>query len=163
MSLKKNGQVSSIDLLISAIVFLMIFISIRGIWIENLNEGQASLNSYELELKTIQAVNCLLKTPGFPVDWNSSSVELIGLAKKPFVLSEDKVDEFLLLDYNNAKKALGIEGYEFNLSIFDSALDENKFFGLSPTQNSVVYSLNRKVIFRGVSANARISIFYESS
>ena len=161
MFFKKNGQISSIDMLISGIIFLMIFISIRSIWIENLNEIQDSLNSYELELKSIQAINCLLKTPGFPIDWNSSNVELIGLAKKPFVLSEDKVNKFLLLDYNSAKRALGIDGYEFNFTIFDDALDENKFFGINPTQKSVVYSVNRKVIFNEVSANAKISIFYE--
>lgn len=71
----------------------------------------------------------LTRTPGKPSNWEYDlNIQLLGLSKpnSPNVIDINKLNKFLAMDYNDIKKFLRIEEYEF-------------YFEL--TQNSTTYSV----------------------
>lgn len=58
----------------------------------------------------------LLKDRGSPESWDSSNVEKIGLAVSPNVLSKEKVEEFMKIEYKDVKILMEMEG-DFRIRI----------------------------------------------
>ena len=154
-----HGQVSSIDLMVASILFILIFISIRGIWVSNTQAAQESFFFSEMQLKSEAALDSLVKTQGYPEQWSASNVELIGLADKPLVLSETKVKNFVLMDYNKALSLLALGNYDFNFSIVSSNPSDSVSFGRSVSANTFSVGLKRVVNYKGVEASVFIKVF----
>ena len=87
-------------------------------------------------LKAFDITEMLTKSEGIPLDWNSSSVQAVGLALNDRVLSTEKITKFSNLSYNKTKELFGIVGKEFFLQI-RSLSDSNLFeAGVSPLENN---------------------------
>jgi len=159
ISSHSKGQVSSIDILVSTIIFILIFISLRGVWLENISEAENGFYFSELQLKSETALDSLVKTEGYPSDWSISNVELIGLAEKPLVLSETKVSNLVLMDYNTAKDLLGLGSYDFKFDIISENPVNNVSVGKTLDANVFVYSVKRTVVYKGGFADVTFKVF----
>ena len=71
--------------------------------------------------KAFQISNYLVKADGFPDDWNSSDVKIIGLADSDRVLSSDKIN--LLIDTPLNKTTDIFKTYKYNFSIIIVDID----------------------------------------
>lgn len=65
----------------------------------------------------VSATDSLILGKGYPENWNSSNVEVLGLASSPNRLDENKIESFLNLGYEEIKQKLGIGNKDFYLEI----------------------------------------------
>ncbi|MBI4043981.1 MAG: hypothetical protein HY393_04215 [Candidatus Diapherotrites archaeon] len=124
--MKGRGQVSLVDALAAFFVFLLVFAGLMGITAQ-LNHSRYAQNvQADLEFYAVQGLARLTQTPGLPLSWDSNTmtVSTLGLAFKPGVLSMSKVNAFASMDYNTARTALGVNGYDFFFSL-DGVQDYN--------------------------------------
>ena len=158
MKLNSKGQVSSYDVLVAIIIFLMMFIVLKQIPMYNLTEAIDDFSYNEMRLYSQQAMDSMLKTNGYPTNWNAGDVEIIGLVQKQNIIDGEKVTEFLLLDYDGAKDMLALGKYDFNLTV-DSGDDSKDFsFGTSIPNGKEVIVIER-VVYYGGEANAKLYVF----
>ena len=158
MKLNSKGQVSSYDVLVAIIIFLMMFIVLKQIPMNNLTEAIDDFSYNEMRLYSQQAMDSMLKTNGYPTNWAAGDVEIIGLAQKQNILDEEKVTEFLLLDYGDARNMLALGKYDFNFLV-DSVDDSKDFsFGVNIQEDKEVIVIER-VVYYGGEANAKLYVF----
>ena len=70
----------------------------------------------DLESGSLFATDVLMKTEGFPTNWNNTSVIVPGFLENG-TLSKNKISNFVHLDYNRAKYMLGLSGFDFNMTV----------------------------------------------
>lgn len=61
----------------------------------------------------LSTTDILMLSKGYPKNWNSSNVQVIGLASTANNLNRTKVGQFLKLNYEKVKKKISIENREF--------------------------------------------------
>ena len=155
----QKGQVMSIDLAVSALVFVLLLGFLYTTWQSNMVNWEEQRQSMELEAKTVQQARNLVETPGYPSDWVPGTVEIIGLAKQPNVLNTEKISFFASMDYNVAREKMNIFNYDFRVEIRsdNSALDQN--IGNTPGLDSRVVTIERQVLIGGDHATFRFKLF----
>src|SRR3989338_3341372 len=91
--LNKKGQIFSIDLVVSVVVFIIIFIFLISLWNLYSDRLQENVSSEEMYLVSFQISDILLRTPGTPNNWEASSNAVtIGLELSPGFLDQNKID-----------------------------------------------------------------------
>jgi hypothetical protein len=153
----KRGQISSIDVLVGIILFIFVLVTLRGVWLSNLESGYSQIHSVETQLLATQAIDVLLKTPGYPIDWSSSNVEVLGLADKPLVLNEAKVSEFISMSYEDSKSLLGLGSYEYRIDFNNNGT----IFSKGPVIDSIgrIVSMKRVVWYNGGRTDVTFTVF----
>ena len=153
-----KGQVSSYDVLIAIVIFMMMFVVLRQLPISNLASAVNDFSYSEMKIYSGQAVDSMLKTNGYPTNWNNGNVVLIGLAERPNIIDSEKVEQLLLVDYESAKEALALNKYDFNFSIdsIDDSLDFS--YGVSVPEDKEIIVIER-VVYYGGEANAILKVF----
>ena len=132
--MNKKSQIFSLDMLIAMLAFITILVSSIVIW----DYSQETINSKErrneLELASMNVLSTLIETPGIPSNWsdfpiqefNESNVHAIGLAKNnslglshkgSWEIDQKKLHYLNSSTYEQAKKILGLAGFEFDLTI----------------------------------------------
>ena len=159
VGLKKRGQISSIDAFIAIILFVMLFISLRGVWLNNMNVSSKKIIALEMQVSAQQAIDVLTKSGGYPADWESENVSIIGLANKPFVLDSQKVALFESMDYSLVKEKLGLQGYDFVFDLNSSLPGLNKSIGASIDNNKTIFQLTRNTVYAGGDAVVTFNVF----
>ena len=142
--LNKKGQIFSIDLVVSVVVFIIIFIFLISLWNLYSDRLQENVSSEEMYLVSFQISDILLRTPGTPNNWEAgSNAVTIGLELSPGFLDQNKIDSFLAYDYQEVKEMFNIERFEYNFKIFD--VDRNLLgsSGEAPSEAEQVVSINR--------------------
>jgi hypothetical protein len=154
----QKGQVSSYDVLIAIIIFLLMFTFLRQIPINNLTEAMNDFSYNEMRIYSQQALDSMLKTNGYPTSWTSGDVEIIGLVERENIIDEEKITELLLLDYNDAKDLLALGKYDFNFSI--NSIDDSKdfSFGLAVPADKEIIVFER-IVYYGGEASATLKVF----
>jgi len=154
----EKGQVSGYDVLIAIIIFLLMFAILRQIPISNLTNAIDDVSYNEMRIYSQQAMDSMLKTNGYPIDWDASNVEIIGLSERPNIIDSEKVSQLLLLDYDIAQDLLALGKYDFNLMI--DSVDNSKDFsyGVSIPNDKEVIVIER-VVYYGGEANATLYVF----
>lgn len=136
MPINKKGQAIVIDLFLSLVIFVIaitFIVTTYGINAWRL-EYETSYNS--LLLKAFDITEMLTKSEGIPGDWNTTSVQAIGLASNDRVLSTNKLKLLSNMSYNQIKNLFGIVSKEFLLQIRDLS-NANLFeAGVSPLENN---------------------------
>jgi hypothetical protein len=158
-NLNKQGQISSIDLLIAILLFALIFFSLRGAWLDTIDSALKDSDAFEMQVLSSEAMDSLIKTPGFPTNWNSTNVELIGLAEKENVLNEKKVLAFEAISYETAKTKLGLGKYDFSFDINSINPSNNITIGQVVDSNSIIISIKRVVTYKGGEASVTFKVF----
>ncbi|MEM0359871.1 MAG: hypothetical protein QXK06_00860 [Candidatus Diapherotrites archaeon] len=145
------------DFLIGIMVFLLAFTILNTIWTINYRNATGTIATTEMEAKSLQALNALLKTKGYPENWNPSNVEIIGLCSKKNTIDETKLAAFLALDYQTAKTKMKLEGYDFYFEFKSQGLTTT--LGVPPTPEKNTVSLKRLVEFKGENAIVEFKTF----
>jgi len=159
MICNKRGQISSIDLLAAILLFLLIFFSLRNIWLDNLSSGLNDLEKFEMQVLSNEATDSLLKTPGYPLNWTSANVELIGLTDKENVINEKKLLLFKSIPYETAKTKLGLGKFEFSFDLTSTNPIYNQHIGANVDSNSTIFSITRIVSYKGGEGNVVFKVF----
>jgi hypothetical protein len=154
----ERGQVSVFDLLASTFLFIIIFTAMRGIWLGNIDTAMNEMAFNEMQVKAQQVLDSLIKTEGYPSNWNSENVQLIGLADKPNIIGREKLSAFKTMDYNVASSRLSLGSYDFNFELTQNGAVV-KSVGIPVDTNKTVISLERIVIYGGSEAHVTFRVF----
>ena len=115
----RKAQVASIDLFIAITVFLILLASTIYTWNLYNTRFNENLEYEKMQLIAFQITDLLVKNPGYPTGWEESpnSVSVIGLAQDDRVLSQDKINAFVNLDYNLSKERFNMELYDYKFRV----------------------------------------------
>ena len=152
----------SVDLIASVVVFLLVFFFLYQSYFLNLDRFKNEQALQQIQNKTVQQADLYVNSPGYPVEWNAQSVEIVGLSFEPGVLDWSKVvtlQQMALADYNSAKSRMDLNGFEFRIDIDsnNNALDTN--FGADINAYRNVFASQRIVTIGGDYAEFRLSLF----
>jgi hypothetical protein len=151
-----KAQIWSSDFAVSAVIFLATLLVLFFTWqyIVTQNEEQASLK--EIETLALAISDGLVRTPGVPDGWNSSTVNSLGLVSQENVLVDSKIQQLLGLDYDRVKRLLGAGQYDFQLlvknlngSIAQTLSGTNITYGLPPAGERMVVPVERYCMLNG--------------
>ena len=113
----RKGQMFTMDMALS----MLVFIGIAGLSITMVNsafDSKAFLSEEELmEQKLKRTSDLLVRTGGYPENWNHSNVELPGIAEPSHVLQPEKFIELRRMSYRDFRSANRIYGYGFRMDI----------------------------------------------
>lgn len=112
------------------------------------NQGDFS-RSETMRTEAYYTATFLVSTPGYPDDWNSSTVEIPGFASSDNILEHEKLSEFRDLNYRQQK--LLLQASEFHLIFRNSTgrieLDGRPLeYGQEPVGPSNTVVINRNVL-----------------
>ncbi|MBI2499527.1 hypothetical protein HYV88_04770 [Candidatus Woesearchaeota archaeon] len=155
--LSKKGQVQSLDLFISATVFIILLVTLILVW-DNFSKRLDNKIAYEdLSEKAIKITDILVETRGVPDKWENDAdkVNVIGLVSNDRVLSSNKIEEFIDMEYDDVRELFNIEAYDFYFRIIDSngALiqvhDNDVELGNKPSLSSKFVITIQRIVLNG--------------
>ncbi len=147
----RKGQVESVDLFIAVGGFLLLSASLLYFWnIYNIRLNE-EIENEKMQLNAFHITDLITKTPGLPSSWEKEpeDVEVIGLAASDRVISSEKVDAFISLDYNSTKDLFNINAYDYTLRIKDLGGTTLKEAGINQSSQDV----KKFMVFRYVMYN----------
>lgn len=156
----EKGQLLSIDLLASILVFSAMLLFLFNSWQANALAWDNQKAALETEQRALFQANQLVESPGFPENWSSSDVNAIGLAARPFLLSTEKIDELASMDYNSMRKAMNLQAYDVQIEIGSDPLSPDyRLIGQSPDENTHIVVIERKIVLGGKQDVFRFYLF----
>jgi len=136
----KRGQAWSMDFVTSLVIFFLVLIPLLFIWnyVNIQSAEQRTLD--EIEMLALTVSDSLIRTKGVPENWNSSNVNVIGLAEEENILDPEKVSEFLSMGNNqySLTKSILTGKYDFFFSITDLNGTVYGTIGNKPPDRTVV-------------------------
>lgn len=154
-----RGQAIMLDLLMGAIIFLLVLMSINTFWAGMLNSIDEDIESNEMNLIAFKAVEVLVIGRGSPDQWETlaeASVTEIGLVDRDRVVEEDKLVAFQNISYDGAREKLKLRHYDFFFE-FNGVDDVNA--GLPPIGDADKVVITRKVSYRGEMADVKFTLY----
>lgn len=116
-----KGQFFSIDFVLALALFSLVVLSVAFAW-EDARAQALDLQAHANIYSKAEAVSdSLVRSKGFPENWNATSVQSIGLASEARVLNESKAEEMMGLSYSTAKSKLAVWEYDFYFNLTDSS------------------------------------------
>ncbi|MFC2143497.1 hypothetical protein ACFLQN_03795 [Candidatus Aenigmatarchaeota archaeon] len=111
----KKGQIVSMDVLFAFMIFLIAIAFLMALWESRIDRLVENNDRNHLETLSLEIADRLIRTGGFPVDWETDPNNLItiGLASNDRIIDEEKLEAFFNLDYNTTRNLLNTMGYEF--------------------------------------------------
>ncbi|MBW2981020.1 hypothetical protein KY360_06410 [Candidatus Woesearchaeota archaeon] len=116
--LTKKSQVWSLDLMIAVLIFLVALLAFYKYSSNIIDSEQQDVDNILLDAKLISTY---LVSAGFPEDWTTANVTLIGLTDGDTRLSKEKVEQFSDIassDYTNSRRLLSTM-YDYHLFFED--------------------------------------------
>jgi hypothetical protein len=149
---------ASFDFVFSALLFILMLGFAASSYSDysvkySLNEKKAGL-----ETRIISISQSLVKSRGYPVDWenDASSIEVLGLAEAENTLSIQKVLAFDSIPYNETSDLLGISGeYYIELRSIKGTLQFHK----GQERNASSVSIERLVHFNQTPSRLVIRLY----
>jgi hypothetical protein len=164
-----RGQAWSFDFIASVTVFFLIMIVLFFAWEYTTFQNTEQIVFNEMENMAMNTADSMIRTGGFPPDWNQSSVQILGLASEENLLNETKILMFVNMSYDDAKRILGIPSYEFYFQMVSLNNTQSQssgtdlVMGLDPVgyQNStMVVPIERYVLFDHRVAKLRFMLWH---
>jgi len=142
LRLKRGAQVFSGEFIMAYFIFSIVLVSVFFLWDTTTKNILRSERLHEMDKLATDAVEKLIRTPGYPEDWTDKpldNISSIGLANESRILDRGKVLRFLNLmdgsrydnlcnditisNYNCSRYLLGMKKYEFYFTMTD--IDDN--------------------------------------
>lgn len=146
--LRSKGQTISLDFLVSVIIFIVFMLLLIPVISNIESDFQDQKNRRFMETKIITVSDLLLKTPGYPENWNDVNVESIGLVTGE-QLNGSKMMILKTMGYDRVRSIIGLSGTEFYMN-FTNYKNEPVFFngikleyGNSDISGNYVYKIKR--------------------
>ena len=170
----ERGQGIAIDFLFAVLVFLLVLNACMALMGSSAESASDKILLNELNAKTSQTIDMLVRTEGNPNDWEQHGIDearIIGLAKRDRALDKGKVDKFVewaanysdvIGDYNKVKSLLLI-GYDYYFRIVDSdglLLKETGQPDQAARERMVNVNVKRIVNFNGEEVIAELTIYF---
>ncbi|MEM4662693.1 MAG: hypothetical protein QXM75_01600 [Candidatus Diapherotrites archaeon] len=158
----EKGQLFTSDFIFALAVFgaalLMInsysyFVSLR------VKEFEAEQNR---EYVARRAAQTLMLSAGDPSDWYlvpDQNIKSLGIASEPNILQRAKIESLASKDYNLVKNILGIQNYDFNLTIFSSSGRVLYSVGKTKSKDYAVTKINRIGLLDGSAVFITLEVF----
>lgn len=106
----KRGQAWGVDLMVAVIIFS---IGIVFFLLYSSNNSKSSRESYEVLYYEGKSISDNILSEGYPKDWNSSNVVMIGLTINNRI-DQNKLEEFYNLSQNDYQKTKKIFGTRYD-------------------------------------------------
>ena len=153
----KNGQAVVTDLFIAIAVFIVLVTITTVIWDLYSIRLKMRQEYEDMMIKAIHISDQLVKSPGYPLDWeyriNTTSqdyVEILGLSHNDRVLSNQKVEMFRTVIPNQKVKDLlkiGLYNFYFTIKERNGTIVLAK--GNNPVGSFNTVNLARLIIYNG--------------
>ena len=153
--LSQRKGVFSIDFFLATIVFLVLLVAFVSMWTNQSSSLVSRTTQSKLEQSVSSFSDSLMITTGSPVEWNASTYYALGLVSKPSVLSQEKISEFVLVDYEDSKNLIGFD-YFVNASLQNGSIVFTKGVVLNGTAvaSNRIGVLNGEIVFVRVTGYA---------
>jgi hypothetical protein len=112
------------------------------------NQGDFS-DSSNMRSEAYYTATFLVSTPGYPADWNSSTVEIPGFASSDNIIEPEKLSEFRNMSYRQQKLLLQAQNYRLVFRNSSGTVDLNGEpldYGKEPFKPSNTVVINRNVL-----------------
>lgn len=112
------------------------------------NQGDFS-QSENMRSEAYYTATFLVSTPGYPEDWNNSTVEIPGFASSDNIIEPEKLAEFRNLTYREQKLLLQAPDYRLIFRNSSQILDLNGEpldYGRPPSNSANTVVINRDVL-----------------
>ena len=164
----RKGQVWSFDFIASVTIFFMVLMVLFFVWEYTTLQNNDQIVFNDMESTALDTIDTMIRVRGFPEQWDSSNVEVLGLASEENVLNESKLLEFVSMDYYNSRRVLGILGYGFYFQVLN--LNDTQAYsgstalltGADPLASSAtaIVPVERYVLFDHKVAKVRFTLWY---
>jgi len=134
------------DYMASLVIFGAILAIFLSTWSSVLSQQTGFEDQEKMYMTGKHTTNFLVSTPGYPEDWNSSTVQIPGFASSDNVLQEGKIDEFQGISYEKQRRLL--QAPDFYLELRNSNNSQVIMSaGKLHSDASTVIPFERSVIF----------------
>lgn len=113
----RRGQIFTTDFVISLIVFMSVITLSFQVWNQSLQGKRAYSRKNTMQRKAYHTADLLTRTPGYPSDWNSSNVRVVGLASPDHLVREEKFLEMKKLEREEFRALNRLNPYSFYLKL----------------------------------------------
>lgn len=134
-----KGQLFSSDMVASVFLFSIAVSTVLFAWNSVIDNSVNDMQRKDMEITATRILDILVKSPGYPIDWEKSNASVIGLANYDRTIDANKLNTFINMDYNTTRKIFGIP-YDYFFRI------GNYTKGVNGTEAVFV---RRMVIFNG--------------
>ncbi len=165
---KMTGQIWSLDFMSSVTVFFFILIVLFFTWDYATYQSTDQMIFNEMENRALTTADMIIRSRGFPEDWNESNVQVLGLAEEENILNQTKILTFVGMDYDVTRQIFGIPSFHYHFRITNlngsiaSLQGTDLVHGVDPAgyQNStVVIPIERSVLFDSKVARLRFILW----
>jgi hypothetical protein len=150
-----RAQAWSFDFMASVIVFFLVVSVLFFVWQYTTIQNEDQMVFNDMENSALTITDTIIRSRGYPEDWNESSVQIIGLASEENILNETKILTFVQMDYETVKRILGIGAYDFYFQLVHlngtqaSSGGNDLLAGLDPAfqSSTMVVPIERYIVF----------------
>ena len=143
----KKGQVWFTDFVIATLIFTFVLIAYYT-YTTNISK-QHSLTADEL-VSDAESISSSLLLEGFPDDWDSATVQSIGITNNNQRINKTKFNEFMKISYNKTKKLFGTT-YDYLLFFLNESGDVQNvegFCGTGKPEVNISYDLTAAYFYK---------------
>jgi hypothetical protein len=155
MLFRNKGQAFVPDFMASVAIFGFILVVFMTSWNALVDNQLQSQRDQDLYIQGQRTMNQLINSEGVPKDWNSSSVDAVGLAEQPHVLNGSKMSELEELSYSRQQSLMKAVG-GFQLSVKGA---QNYEVGEEPDADTV-FSFTRFALLNQSGDLKRVEVKY---
>ena len=160
-----KAQFFSLDLLVGAGVLLFLLTAYL-IFLSDFSNRANSFEAYRsARIAAAEASSALAESPGEPADWqalaspNSSSIGSMGLCSQTRLLDNAKLAKLSTLAYNESKSILGLDRFEFRVSVLYANGTAAYQTGLTPQPEVQTIVVDRMVAYNNSPARLRLEVW----
>ena len=147
--MNKKAQTQMFDFVTAALLFVLFIGMLQSTWKSGFDQVKDESLMLEMESSAISAVTTLMNSPGYPEDWNTESVAIIGLAKRPGAIDSRKLAEFSSIDYDTGKGLMNLAAFDVFVQIDANQPAYDINFGTDLDTNTKTVVLRRKSTIEG--------------
>jgi len=130
---------------------ILIFGIVIGMFMTSWNHvvsDQSYLGTESVMMEAENTATFLVNTPGYPENWDSETVDIVGFAEEENILDYEKIGEFGELDYTTQKDLMSTRGFYLKFENESGTMDLNGktlFYGREFENPEFVYPISRTV------------------
>lgn len=119
-----RGQLFSSDMIAAVFLFFIMASMILLAWNSAVDKSVQDIQRTDMEITATRILDILVKSPGYPADWENKNATVIGLVNYDRTIDTDKLNAFLGMDYNATKKIFGMPyDYFFRLGNYTKGVN----------------------------------------
>lgn len=142
--MSRSGQLFTTDFVISAFVFVVLLNLAVFTWNMAYDQQDRFTRQDVMQRKAFHVASILVRTPGYPDNWTTSTVELVGLADPDHVVQDGKVSKMAALDYSRLRALLDVIPSEIHVTV--NATGYTREVGNAPPENPSDLVVERRAV-----------------